>query len=80
MSLCWLMQSDFLHGTGDTDPVLKERLYSEYDLRYGIGYATDYLNAGVRREPLYGYSLYRFRAWCRRKLAALRGSIERTGR
>lgn len=71
MSLCRLMQMDFQFGTGDTDPVLKERLYTEYDLLYGIGFATDYLNIGVRREPLYGYSLWRFRAWCRKKLAAL---------
>lgn len=74
MSLCWLMQSDFLHGTGDQEPVTGERLYSEYDLRYGIQYATDYLNEGERREPLYHYSLWRFRAWCRRKLAELLAS------
>lgn len=72
MSLCRLMQLDFQYGTGDTDPVLNERLYTEYDLRYGISFASDYLREGVRREPLYGYSLWRFRAWCRKKLEELR--------
>ena len=72
MSLCRLMQMDFQFGTGDTDPVLKEKLYTEYDLLYGFQFADDYLRIGVRREPLYGYSLWKFRAWCRRKLAALR--------
>ncbi len=71
MSLCWLMQSDFLYGTGSVEPVTKESLYTKYDLEYGWHFANDYLREGVRRAPLYGYSLWRFRAWCQRRLRQL---------
>lgn len=68
MSLCWLMQSDFLHGTGRYEPDTGEELYSNADLEYGRQYALDYLAEGITKEPLYGYDLAKFARWCEEKL------------
>lgn len=61
------MQLDFLHNSGRYDDRGNE-LYSEYDLVYGIQYASDYLGAGVNNEPLEGFCLKSFQKWCNSQL------------
>lgn len=70
MSLCKLMQLDFLHHTGRFQD--GRELYSNEDLEQGKAYAVDYLQAGIRRDPLDGFSLRRFARWCHEQLALSR--------
>lgn len=71
MSLCWLMQSDFLFGTGRMEEVLRRPMYNENDLHYGIVFASDYIAAGETLEPLHKWDLAAFRTWCEAKLLDL---------
>lgn len=67
MSLCQIMQDDFMYGWGRYDDHGREG-YSDRDLAYGIQYAQDYLDQGVTREPLRKFDLEQFRDWCRSQL------------
>lgn len=66
--VCRLLQSDFTDGTGRYDEY-GEELYDEYNLECAAVYAEDYLEVGIKRDPLYGFSLAGFAAFCRAKLA-----------
>ena len=68
MSLCYLMQSDFKHGTGRYDDRGAE-LYSLYDLDFGYHYASGWLEAGETSDLIGGFDLAEFRDWCALKLA-----------
>ena len=70
MALCQVMQSDFTDGWGRRDDRGTE-LYSDDDLRYGILWAETHLAEGLTREPMKGYDLAAFAAWCRKKLEAV---------
>ena len=65
MSLCTLMQLDFMEGTGRFDDSGAE-LYDDNDLAYGYQYALDYLAAGEVVEPLMKFDLSDFADWCRK--------------
>ncbi len=67
MSLCTLMQLDFMDGTGRFDQYNAE-LYSDSDLAYGYQYALDYLAAGVTIEPLMKFDLRAFADWCKKQV------------
>ncbi len=67
MSLCYLMQSDFKHGTGRYDERGTE-LYSDRDLQFGADYAQGYLDEGETRDLIGGFDLAAFRDWCLRSL------------
>ena len=68
--LCPVMQLDFTDGTGRYDDRGAE-LYSDNDLRYGILWADSYLADGYTREPMKGFDLKAFRAWCLRRSPCL---------
>ena len=68
MSLCNIMQDDFMYGWGRYDGELEG--YSDNDLRYGIQYAEDYLRIGVSKEPLRHFDLQAFKRWCSMQLKA----------
>ena len=75
MSLCYLMISDFKHGTGRYDldnPPDDQLLYSDYNLEFGIQYAEDLLERGYTIEPFHHFGLHAFIAWARRKLGEQR--------
>jgi hypothetical protein len=69
MSLCRLMQFDFMDGTGRYCPETDQELYSDQDLAYGRQYALDYLAAGETHEPLMGFDLRAFAEWCAAQLS-----------
>ena len=66
MTLCKLMQMDFLHDTGRYDEFGNE-LYSDTDLNFGEKYAVGYLNEGIKVDPVGGFDLCDFANWCRYK-------------
>lgn len=65
--LCPLMQLDFTDATGRYDEAGEER-YSDNDLRYGVMWAEHHLAEGIEAEPMKGFDLRAFGAWCRRLL------------
>ena len=65
MTLCAVMVSDFMDGTGRQDECGDE-LYSDSDLAFGVEYADWLISDGFKNEPFYGFSLARFRVWCLR--------------
>lgn len=70
MHICRLMTSDFMHGTGrfNADMGAGRELYDTGNLENGLGYAEDYLAAGVTKCPSEGFDLAGFAEWCREKL------------
>ncbi len=71
MSLCYLMVLDFMEGTGrydDENPPGEEKMYSDYNLRFGIDYAEWLLEEGHKEEPFHRFDLRDFIVWARRKL------------
>ncbi len=65
--LCPLMQLDFTDGTGRFDEAGAER-YGANDLNYGIVWAETYLAEGYTHEPMKGFDLAAFKAWCKKGL------------
>ena len=63
MSLCGLLQWDFLHGTGRHDECGAER-YSDSDLDFAIDYAHGYLEDGYTTDLIGGFDLSAFAEWC----------------
>jgi len=63
------MQLDFMEGTGRFDEAGAER-YDDRDLRYGVLWAETYIADGLTHEPMAGFDLAAFAAWCKEKLAA----------
>lgn len=63
MALCCIMQTDFMYGWGRYDEAGLEG-YSDRDLDYGAVYAADHIAIGIFEEPMYGYDLRAFKAWC----------------
>ena len=76
MSLCYLMQSDFKHGTGRYDDLGAE-LYSVRDLQFGAAYAQGYIDEGETTDLIGGFNLAAFRDWC---LAAAESTGKREGK
>ena len=63
MSLCRLMQDDFLHSTGRFDEAGVE-LYSDDDLHFGAEYARGWIEQGIMADPVGEFDLEEFAAWC----------------
>lgn len=70
MTLCALLQLDFTDGCGRLDEAGAER-YAGRDLWYGVMWADCYMADGYTHEPMKGYDLAAFRAWCLAKLVEL---------
>ena len=69
MSLCNLMISDFMHGTGRFDPFMgDEAMYSLYNLEQGIIYAEGLIEDGFEYEPFYSFKLKEFLCWCKKRM------------
>lgn len=69
MSLCRVMQLDFMHGWGRYDDRGVE-LYSDRDLAFGADYAQGYIDEGETHDLIGGFELVAFRDWCRQQLCA----------
>ena len=41
--------------------------YDDYDLKFGIGYATGYIEEGHTYDLIDGFDLKDFANWCRKK-------------
>lgn len=71
MALCRLTVLDFTDGTGQFNDGMQ--LYDAYDLEVGAGYARDLLGEGHTVDPVDGFDLAGYAAWCERRLKEVRG-------
>lgn len=67
MALCKLMQMAYK----GTNP--EHEGFDEYDLNYGIDYATGYLQEGYTFDVIGQFDMDDFLAWCERELAKRKG-------
>jgi len=69
MSICRLMISDFMCGTGRFDPDDKKReLYDKRDVEKGLIYAEGWMEDGVKVDVVDDFQMADLAKWCRKKL------------
>lgn len=68
MSICSLMISDFMMGTGQYDDDDGYQYYDDSNLIEGIYYAEWLLEMSYKVEPFYDFNLKKFIVWCKSKI------------
>lgn len=68
--ICKLMIADFMFK--GIDPAIEGQNYDRYNILKGLSYSNWLIEQGYKKEPHFGFSLFKFNKWLKRKYKRLK--------